>query len=140
MMSVRTLAKAFRMTGMPSYMNRADSSGDLFPFIRKRFTGLAPNTGHRFPEPRSFDNAKHPFRFKSDETGAVWIAIGAEYLPFEGVEGLEFNVGTIQVDLEATPTSLRPRRQVESGRGPAFPMGTFRWGTREWNLAGERIP
>jgi hypothetical protein len=203
---------ALRMTGMPSYVNRADSSGDLFPFIRKRFTGLAPNTeyritfrlelataygqfsrdtlwikagataveprkirgpeagkilrinirkgpargpgadmdtlgrigyagtGHSFPEPRSFDNAKRPFRFKSDETGAVWITIGGEYLPLDGVEGLEFNVGTIQIDLEAAPTSLRPGRQVERGRGPEVPMGTFRWGTREWNLAGERIP
>ena len=198
-----------QMTGYTTEQSRADSVADLFPFIRKRFTGLVPNTdyritfrlglataygqfetstlwikagataieprkimgddkfvriniskgpargpgadmdtlgsiayhgtGHTNPEPRSFDNAKHPFHFKSDESGAVWITVGAEYLPETG-SILEFNVGTIEVDLEAASTSMRPRKQVERGRVSEVPMGAFRWGTQEWNLAGGRIP
>ena len=207
--SISPSMTALQMTGYVNEPSGVDSVGDLFPFIRKRFTGLAPNTGYRitfrlglataygqfetstlcikagataieprkirgednylrinirkgpargpgadldtlgsivyhgtghtFPERRSFDNAEHPFLFKSDASGAVWITVGADYLPERG-GFLEFNVGTIEVDLEAVSTSLKPRKPLEGGRGPEVPMGTFRWGTGEWSLAGERIP
>lgn len=200
---------ALRMTGRPSDLFLTDSTGNLFPFLRKRITGLKPNTeykitftmvlataygqfskdtlwikagatkveprkirgdnkvariniskgpargpgldmdtlgcigyngeGHRFPDRRSLDNAKHPFRAQSDASGALWVVVGAEYLPNRS-DGLEFNVGSIQIDLVAGTTSLPSRKQRLRKGGPAGKVGIVRLGARAWNLAGERMP
>jgi hypothetical protein len=199
---------ALRMTGQPSDHLLTDSTGNLFPFLRKRITGLTPNTeykitfrmvlataygqfskdtiwikagatkveprkirgdnkvariniskgpargpgadmdtlgyigysgmGHSFPEPVSLDNATHPFRVQSDTTGALWVVVGAEYLP-GGPDGLEFNVGSIQIDLVAGTTSLPSRKQRIRKGGPGVQAGIVRLGTRAWNLAGGRV-
>lgn len=205
---IRPAMTALRMSGRISNAPATASSGDLFLFIRKRFTGLAPNTeyritikaelataygqfsrdtlcikagattmeprkiahnegmyrinidkgtprrpgedmdtlgfigysggGHRFPEARALGNAGHPLQFRSDGTGAVWICLGAEYLPRDGAE-TEFNIGTLQVELVQGPTSIRERIQLDRGGGPGLRPGVFRSEIRAWNLMGKRI-
>jgi hypothetical protein len=208
--SIEPSMTALRMKGMPSgRYPQSDSTGDLFPFLRKRITGLSPNTeyritfrmmlataygqfsqdtlwikagastveprkvrgdnkytriniskgpargpgadmdtlgcigytgmGHSFPEPRSLDNAGHPFKVKTDASGSLWVTVGAEYLPKNGVEGLEFNVGSIQIDMVAGSTALQPRMKRGWKGDAGILPGIFRFGAAEWNLTGRRM-
>ena len=95
--------------------------------------------GHSFPESRTLGNANHPLRFRTDATGAVWISLGAEYLPFDGAEGVEFNIGMIDVEFKATSATLRPGGKSLWPGEPGLHPGIFRSGARAWNPAGRWI-
>lgn len=207
--SISPAMTALRMLGAATDTRSSDSTGDLFPFIRKRFTGLSPNAeylvvikaelataygqfsrdtiwikvgvttleprktasaggmyrmniakglprrpgadmdtlgrigysggGHAFPESRVLGNAHRPLRVRADGSGAAWICFGADFLPSTGSPGIEFNIGTLQVEFAAAASSLRPRGKPDPATWPGLRAGIFHAGSRAWNLAGERI-